>query len=651
MGCSNSSRSFIHSGVLDLEGVSISNDSILNLDGDWEFYENKFLDPIDPNETQKKFMKVPSVWGKEGYSNFGYATYRIHVKNNINPNLGMSFDRIGTAYRVFLNEEMIFTVGSPGTDSNSSSPKFLPDTILLFTDPIQDFVLTIHISNFHDRKGGIWSTPRMGNFNDLLKNRERSLFIDFYLFGSLSIIGFYHLGLFILRRKDKTPLMFGVFCLLIGFRSIMTGEHFLVHSFPDLPWEIFIKMDYLTFYLGTPFFIYFLIYMFPEDIYFKINRFFSGIFLLLSLLVLVSKPVIFSFTLPFVHLLILLTIFFTLYICIHSVIKKKEGAKTFFGALLIFIGFVSNDILKSNGFLNTSNLAHLGFFIFVLSQSFILSIRYSRAFNRVEELSEELETRVEIRTKELNRVLKTIKKDLKISQKIQKTILNHVPLNHPKIDYNIQYLPMTEVGGDLYSIHEISPNSIRIFLADATGHGVHAALMMMTIYSEYSNVKNLNITPGLLLSELGRQYYNRYKTLKSYFSCVVIDIDLEKNEFVYSSAGHPAQVFIQNGEINFLNSSGAILGFREKVVYYDTKLSYSPGDKIVLFSDGLFEVFNIQKEEFGEERIYNLLKSKSNLSSREISEHLISVVKKFRGEKEQMDDITLLSFEFLNPQS
>ena len=60
------------------------------------------------------------------------------------------------------------------------------------------------------------------------------------------------MGLFILRTKEKSILFFGLFCVLIAFRILVTGERYLIGLFPDFSWEVHVKIDYLTFYIGAP---------------------------------------------------------------------------------------------------------------------------------------------------------------------------------------------------------------------------------------------------------------------------------------------------------------------------------------------------------------------------------------------------------------
>ncbi|NIS15362.1 adenylate/guanylate cyclase domain-containing protein, partial [Candidatus Saccharibacteria bacterium] len=69
---------------------------------------------------------------------------------------------------------------------------------------------------------------------------KRRLSLDLFLFGSILIIAMYHLGLFLFRRRDRSPLYFSIFCFLIALRILTTGERYFAYYFPNLSWELLI---------------------------------------------------------------------------------------------------------------------------------------------------------------------------------------------------------------------------------------------------------------------------------------------------------------------------------------------------------------------------------------------------------------------------
>ncbi|MBI9085218.1 MAG: hypothetical protein JEZ11_16600 [Desulfobacterales bacterium] len=98
-------------------------------------------------------------------------------------------------------------------------------------------------------------TIRLGTREAVEGRRARQTMLDFFLLGAIAIMGLYHLGLFLLRIQEKPSLWFGVFCFLIVFRFLATGERNLMSMAPGLSWETRIKAEYLAYYLAVPAFL------------------------------------------------------------------------------------------------------------------------------------------------------------------------------------------------------------------------------------------------------------------------------------------------------------------------------------------------------------------------------------------------------------
>ena len=132
-----------------------------------------------------------------------------------------------------------------------------------------------------------------------------------------------------------------------------------------------------------------------------------------------------------------------------------------------------------------------------------------------------------------------------------------------------------------------------------------------------------------------------------FVTCFLVVIDTENKTLTYSNAGHLTQYLLKKYDISTLDSilemhtHGKPLGFIEDASYQNKQISYSNGDTIILYTDGITETFNKSEEEYGEERLKNILKNDYD-DAKELVDDIVNETVSFRGKTPQFDDITLL---------
>lgn len=239
----------------------------------------------------------------------------------------------------------------------------------------------------------------------------------------------------------------------------------------------------------------------------------------------------------------------------------------------------------------------------------------------------------------------TLKEDLNIAKEIQKDVIFKDYKDITDLNIKIYFKPMIEVGGDLYDIHKVTNKYYRFFIADATGHGVQAALTTMLIKSEYDKIKIFNIDPDKLLKILNKTFFENYK-IKNFFSCMVMDIDLNRNKILYSSAGHPNQYLISDNNMIDLHVKGKTIGFLKDIEYLSKEIAIKKGDKILLFTDGLIEDVSATGEELDEERVKKIILNYIHLPINEIINNVTKDIIAWRGEKAAEDDVTFIGISY-----
>jgi signal transduction histidine kinase len=384
-------------GMLDLSGWDFSEKGSLKLNGEWEFYWQKLHTPESFTQSilpvPSGMALVPGSWNMQqingkSYPGSGYATYRLKVKLPLRDGtFGMSIPFITSAYRLWVNGELLAETGKVGTSNENSSSTFSTKNVAIHTHT-SEIEIMIQISNFHHVKGGLRQPLELGLLKQIVAQKEISLGLDALLFGSFMIMGLYHLGLFTIRPKDRSTFYFGMFCIMIAIRTVLIGEIVLLKVFPSFPWELELKLEYITAYCALAFFILFIGTLFPAENNPGIQNWFIGVSICYTILTAAFPAIVFSRFLVSFHVLIALAIVFELYVLILAWWRKREGCSIILFASLIFAVSIVNDMLYSNEWISTTGRASgLGLLIFIICQSAVLSMKLSRAFSNEEKMS------------------------------------------------------------------------------------------------------------------------------------------------------------------------------------------------------------------------------------------------------------------------
>jgi len=393
-------KPYAENGILDLRNWDFNQQGTVNLSGEWEFFWKQFIHSDGKNlkysDYDSEIRLMPDSWN--GYvmdgvpvTADGFASYRVKILlKEKNQNLAFRLRDIGTAYKLFINGEIVTQVGTIGKDSESSIPAYFPH-VTDFIPNSNELKLVLEISNYHDIKGGMRNVIELGLEDSLRQSiMDRTVF-EAANVASIFIICFYHLGLFALRRKNKSPLYFGVFCLLVGLRTITSGERYIIHLIPNLEWHTLLRIEIFSYFLAVPFFILFAASLFPDESPVKLRKLCQNLGFGISLIALLTPFTIYS---KFIYPYQLFTVgvsLLALYIVIRATLEKREGARLFLCGFIVLFICVINDILFDRGIIHTLFLVHFGVIVFILLQAYILSGRFSRMFSKVEILSEELE--------------------------------------------------------------------------------------------------------------------------------------------------------------------------------------------------------------------------------------------------------------------
>ena len=203
------------------------------------------------------------------------------------------------------------------------------------------------------------------------------------------------------------------------------------------------------------------------------------------------------------------------------------------------------------------------------------------------------------------------------------------------------WLPARSVGGDYFDVHAFSENKLGMSIADVSGKGMSAALLMSNLQAALKATASDEVPPEDLCRKVNRIICDNVspdKFITAFYGLV----DGSSHRLVFTNAGHNAPILARrDGSWLRLREGGVPLGLFPSADYERGEVELAPGDRLVLFTDGVTEVSGAGAEEFGEERLLSVLLENRHLSAKELQERILAEVAKFSGARFE-DDATLV---------
>ena len=184
---------------------------------------------------------------------------------------------------------------------------------------------------------------------------------------------------------------------------------------------------------------------------------------------------------------------------------------------------------------------------------------------------------------------KIIKDDLSIARAFQMKLMT-ADAKIEGIGTQVTFLPLMEIGGDVYDIFEVRRGVTRVFLADATGHGITASLNTVKILTEYASIKEVMETPASAVTYLNRRFFANRGQQLIVFACAVADIDRLSGTVTISTAGLPAQYLLSGDAATPIDPMNPIIGLSDKADFREEVHGFNVGDTLFLSTDGLHEM-------------------------------------------------------------
>jgi len=245
------------------------------------------------------------------------------------------------------------------------------------------------------------------------------------------------------------------------------------------------------------------------------------------------------------------------------------------------------------------------------------------------------------------------KEELKIAKTVQQSLLPQKLEQDSDFEISAFSASADEVGGDYYDTSRINEHSVALIIADVSGKGTTAAFHMSQMKGIFHSLAQSHLEPKEFM-ERANQALVYCLERGSFISASYFIVDTKEKKIRYSRAGHcPVLYFCKKeNKVSYLKDKGAALGMirsKDYCKFIETnEIDYSVGDVMVLYTDGITEAKSHanKNEEFGNERLADILNETKNLSAREIDENIIKQLYSFSGSNKLNDDYTLMTIKF-----
>lgn len=242
--------------------------------------------------------------------------------------------------------------------------------------------------------------------------------------------------------------------------------------------------------------------------------------------------------------------------------------------------------------------------------------------------------------------------DLTLASDIQLMLLPQSMPTVPGLDIDARYLAAQKVSGDLYDVFKLGYDRVGVAVADVSGKGISASLLMAICRTTLRQIAPLHSSPARVLAELNRTLAGDMRE-GMYITMIYAVVDAGRNEVTFARAGHELPLFSRRDQetgahvSEYPGSEGMPVGLVDSELFNsaiaDRTLSFEPGATLVLYTDGLTEAPNADDKEFGSARLADTLRAWHSGTAKEINDGILLAVKEFAGEHGLRDDYTLLT--------
>lgn len=567
-----------------------------SLSGFWNFTSPVYNGPL----------RIEKEWRLQGISGVESASFstKILIPQHLRTgDFALILPPVSAAIRILLNNKLVAERGAvlPGhTYPVHSSEAFVwyPVKLELFTDaPEQE--LRLEIQGFRGG-GGIYGNAHIyfGGIDEIRSHYNSTFLLTVFVAAAIFMIAVFHLVLVADQSYRRANLHYVLLSLAMSAHIIgMNGLGYFI-------WDNFLFNAAL---------IHFLVAAFPYAMigftlrYFKLQHprvrriayayaLAMGIFLILTAALPQLIPLYLNYILPFGVVVMAISLVFALAGAIRGIRQKIDGAKLVFSGFLAYGIGVVNDVAFYFSYATPLKMADAGFLFAVVCVAFALALRLRKSTREQEELRD-------------------WQKEIALAAQIQNLSLPQRSLNTGCVKISTLFKPMKMIGGDFFSFHRITDAKIGIFIADVSGHGIAAALLVSTLRSIFYQQRELADRPALFLAAMNKALYPHLH--EQFVTAAYCVLDFTERKIRIAQAGHPPIYLVSttSAAIERVKPRGKFFGFAPDLHYEEVELPLDRYSRILLYSDGIIEAGAMVGKPYSSARLENFL-----LQNRELGE-------------------------------
>lgn len=387
-------------GVCDLTEYVKSDQFMVRLNGDWEFYWNRILRPADFSKGKlipDFYGSVPSYWTdypkdivRDGRT--GYATYRARIilPHGFKAPLGVDMPVFDSSYDLYINGKYCGWNGVVGKSAEEVKPEYR--RVFFRFDPGSDTLdIVINVSNYDHRRGGFWLPMKLGTFSKVQKQLANSWAMQWSTMSLLLGFSLFFFFFFLINPRERVMAYFCAATTGLAIRPLFTS-HFLIYNIATLSWTWIIRFEYIGLYAVILGWVWFVDELYPSR-YFRIFKLVISLFFAADLILTLFLPVrLFSYSTLVIYLSLLILIIYAIGSSIAGIMRKNRIDAAYFLAIILLTIAGIHDIRVSLGKAEGADyVVTYAVVIFIFIQAALLLYKWIMSYYEKEKLQNELE--------------------------------------------------------------------------------------------------------------------------------------------------------------------------------------------------------------------------------------------------------------------